>query len=234
MGHKARLRIIRDRFIAGHGSCELCRHLDSVAPETSIWNIVDRCRVWESHADSEGRYPRGPGPERALSIYMVDDVGGGRDDQTVAAATTSPTAPEQLESLLRWLLPTPVVPPPSPKPVPSDLEQLLQRLLGGAQTPHPAPPVKTGITVIETLLQNLLPVSLSPDSQTQLGPGRRDWATVLCFSCGTTGHGATQCPVLDVSFPFLLPEWKAKKVGSGYVMISPRVVAERRQPENGD
>ena len=110
-----------------------------------------------------------------------------------------------------------------------DLEQLLQGLLDGAQTPQPAPPVKTGITAIETLLQNLLPVSPSPDSRTQQSPGRRDWAKVLCFSCGNTGHGATRYPVLDVSFPFLLPGWKAEKVGSGYVMISPCGVAERRR-----
>ena len=45
MGHTARLCIIRDRFIAGHDSCELRWHLDSVAPETHIRDIVDRCRV---------------------------------------------------------------------------------------------------------------------------------------------------------------------------------------------
>ena len=148
---------------------------------------------------------------------MVDDTGGGRDDRTVAAVTVAAE-----------------VPPPPPKPVPSDLEQLLQRLLGGAQTPQPAPPVKTLITVIKTLLQNLLPMSPSPDSRTQQGPGRWDWATVLCFSCGKTGHGATRCPVLDVSFLFLLPGWKAEKVGSRYAMISPHVVAECRRAENGD
>ena len=33
MGQTARLRLIRDRFIAGHNSCELRRHLDSVPSE---------------------------------------------------------------------------------------------------------------------------------------------------------------------------------------------------------
>ena len=33
MGQTARLRLIRDRFIAGHGNCDLRRHLDSVSPE---------------------------------------------------------------------------------------------------------------------------------------------------------------------------------------------------------
>ena len=136
MGHTARLRIIQDRFIAGHASCELCKHLDSVAPETHIRDIVDHCRVWESHADSDNRRGSRPGPERALPIYMVDDVGSGTDDRTVAAVTTSPTAPEQFKSLLRRLLPTPVVPPPRPKMVPSELDQLLQRLLGGGGGGH--------------------------------------------------------------------------------------------------
>ena len=66
MGQTARLRLIRDRFIAGHNSCELRRHLDSVPPETPIWDIVDRCRVWESHADSEVRPVSKPGPDTVL------------------------------------------------------------------------------------------------------------------------------------------------------------------------
>ena len=55
MGQTACLRLIRDRFIAGHGSCELRRYLDSVPPETPIRDVVDRCWVWESHTDA----PRG-------------------------------------------------------------------------------------------------------------------------------------------------------------------------------
>ena len=38
---------------AGHSSCELRQYLDSVPPETPIRDVVDRCRVWESHADPE-------------------------------------------------------------------------------------------------------------------------------------------------------------------------------------
>ena len=53
MGQTARLRLICNRFIAGHSSCELRRYLDSVPPETPIRDVVDRCRVWESHADPE-------------------------------------------------------------------------------------------------------------------------------------------------------------------------------------
>ena len=45
MGQTAQLRLVRDRFIAGHNSCELRRHLDSVPPETPLRDVVDRCRV---------------------------------------------------------------------------------------------------------------------------------------------------------------------------------------------
>ena len=55
MGQTVWLRLIRDRFIAGHYSCELRRYLDSVPPETPIQDVVDRCRVWESQADPEIR-----------------------------------------------------------------------------------------------------------------------------------------------------------------------------------
>ena len=51
MGQTARLRLIRDRFIAGHNSCHLRRHLDSAPPQIPIRDVVDSCRVWESHAD---------------------------------------------------------------------------------------------------------------------------------------------------------------------------------------
>ena len=73
MGPIARLRLIHDRFIAGHDSCALRRHLDSVALETPIWDIVVHCRVWESHTDTEARRFSKPGPERALPIYTVDE-----------------------------------------------------------------------------------------------------------------------------------------------------------------
>ena len=42
MGQTARLRLIRDRFIAGHSNCDLRRHLDSVSQETPIRDVVDR------------------------------------------------------------------------------------------------------------------------------------------------------------------------------------------------
>ena len=52
MNEKARDLMIRNKFIAAQRSCELRRHLDGAAEEASIGNIVDSCRIWESHAET--------------------------------------------------------------------------------------------------------------------------------------------------------------------------------------
>ena len=53
----------------------------------------------------------------------------------------------------------------------------------------------------------------------------------MFFSCGKAGHSATRCPALDESFPFMLPGWSAETTPGGFIMISPRVAAERCQAE---
>ena len=52
MKEQARDMMIRDKFIAGQGQCALWRQLDGFAQDTPIGEIVDSCRVWESHSDS--------------------------------------------------------------------------------------------------------------------------------------------------------------------------------------
>ena len=44
--------MIRDKFIAGQEQCALRRQLDGFAQDIPIGEIVDSCRVWESHSDS--------------------------------------------------------------------------------------------------------------------------------------------------------------------------------------
>ena len=76
MDQTARLRSIRDRFIAGHRSCELRRHLDSVSPETPI-RILLIDTVWESHADLDVRRASKPGPDPTFPTYAVGCSDGG-------------------------------------------------------------------------------------------------------------------------------------------------------------
>ena len=45
------LRMVRNRFIDGQAECALRRHLDSLGPDTPMADIVDCCRVWESHIE---------------------------------------------------------------------------------------------------------------------------------------------------------------------------------------
>ena len=104
MGQTARLWLIRDHFIAEHSSCELRRYLDSVPPETSIRDVVDRCRIWESHADPEIRRISKPGPEPIYPAYAVGESDNGVDEVRVVAVTKPKSPPDQVEDLLRRLL----------------------------------------------------------------------------------------------------------------------------------
>ena len=112
MGQTARLRLTRDRFIAGHSSCELRRYLDSVPPETHIRDVVDRCRVWESHADPEIRRVSKPTPDPIYPTYVVGDSDHVGEALRVAAVTKLKSPPDQLEDLLRRLLANMAAPVP--------------------------------------------------------------------------------------------------------------------------
>ena len=87
MGPNAQLRLIRDRFIAGTLNCALRRQLDSVSPETTIRDIVERYRVWESHADADDKIIVKPTPERAQPVNTVNEPACVLADQLVAAVT---------------------------------------------------------------------------------------------------------------------------------------------------
>ena len=48
--------------------------MDSVSPETPIRDVVDRCRVWESHADPAVRRIGKPNPDPTYPTYAVGDA----------------------------------------------------------------------------------------------------------------------------------------------------------------
>ena len=87
MGQTGQLRLIRDIFIAGHDNCDLRRHLDSVPPETPIRDVVDHCRVWESHADPTVRRMTKPTPEMTYPTYAVGDAD--KDKEVIKVAAVS-------------------------------------------------------------------------------------------------------------------------------------------------
>ena len=167
------------------------RYFDSVPPETPIRDVVDRCRIWESHAD-----PIYPAHAVGDSDKVVEEI-------RVAAVTKSRSPPDQVEDLLRRLL-AGVAPPalvPAPVPEVPMVEKLVQRLVAETQIRQRAPVVAPEPAGLETLLRSLL------SGQSSF---RRDWNDIVCFSCGKAGHSANRCSALDESFPFMLPGWRAE------------------------
>ena len=53
MGKRARDLMVRNKFIAAQQSCGLRRYMDGASSDAPIREIVDSCRVWESHSDRE-------------------------------------------------------------------------------------------------------------------------------------------------------------------------------------
>ena len=69
VGDLVQLQLVRDKLIEGQVECSLRRHLDSVGPDTPMEDIVDRCRVWESHAENMSKWEVG---------LKMDRTSGGR------------------------------------------------------------------------------------------------------------------------------------------------------------
>ena len=195
MGQTARLRLIHDRFIAGHESCDLQRYLDCVPPDTPLQDIVDRCRLWESYGDPEVRRVSKPMPEPVYPTYVVEQPDYETEPVCVVTVNKPNSPVDQSEELLKKLL----------------ADKLVQLLLSETAKREPAEPTPAEPPGLETLLQTYFTEQQSPRQGPRFRQVRRNWSDVKCFSCGTTGHSATRCPTLEVTFPFILPGWKAEK-----------------------
>ena len=188
MGQMARLRLIRDGFIAGHGICELRRHLDSMPPETPIRGVVDRCRVWESHADPATRQVSKPSPDPIYPAYVVNIS----ETTRVVAVTRPRSGPDQLEDLLRRLLMAVATPVPIPEVPP--VEKLLQRLVSETQSRPPpvvSPPLSVGL---EQMLRSFLSGQQATRPPPRQRPIRRDWNGVVFFTSRVSGTVQPQYP----------------------------------------
>ena len=70
MGQVASLRLICDRFIARHESCELRRHLDCLSPDTPLRDIVDSGRH-SGRATHTPRYDESANRCRSRHIRLI-------------------------------------------------------------------------------------------------------------------------------------------------------------------
>ena len=155
IGQTARLRLIRDRFIAGHGSCELRRHLDCLPPDTPLRDIVDRCRVWESHSDSSGRRVSKPMPEPVYPAYVVKKSEHDPDPVRTVIVNKPERSVDDSNELLRKLVEilTPVATSTARAPEPSVRDKLVQLLMEKVATRKPVSLAPAEPTKLETRLQ---------------------------------------------------------------------------------
>ena len=70
------LQMVRDRFIDGQPECALHRHLDSLGPDTPMADIVDCCRVWESHIELASSRQMGTDRHSLYAVCQVTDHAG--------------------------------------------------------------------------------------------------------------------------------------------------------------
>ena len=238
MGQIARLRLICDRFIAGHENCDLRRYLDCVPPDTPLRDIVDRCRVWESHGTTEIRRVSKPIPDPVYPTYVVEQPDYESEPVCMVSVNKQNSQVDQTDELLRKLLEalTPVKPltPPARVPESITLDKLSELLMSHVVRSEPELPTAVEPTGLEAVLRSYFTRQQSTGPGPRGRPMRKDWSDIKCFSCGKSGHSATRCPTLDVSFPFILPGWKAEKTPTGYLMISPKMAMDRRRAENED
>ena len=198
--------MVRDLFIDGQAECALRRHRDSFGPDTPMRDIVDSCRVWESHDEAAVCRQDGSDRNSPLAVYQVTE-----DSQSPAVSTES----ETLDEVIRRLLPTLTVPPPKAAPIPLDRELLIQRLLGAIRPPQPVIQERSKLTDMEIVLQNLLPVGSIVEKDV---PSSEPLPESLegCFSCGELTHETDQCQEIDESFPFLPVGWQADRIGDDF------------------
>ena len=204
------LQLVRDRFIAGQAECSLHRHLDSVCWTLlfgTLWTDAAYGRVMPK-TRTVGEFSTS---RNVLGVYQVVNVNMDSKPKVVSEDS------DVLGLLMRHLLPTPAVSPPKATPIPSDHELLIQRLLGTVHHIQPEVQERSSITDIEILLQSMLPVG-SVAEQNVWPPADCQEPTVVCFSCEESGHVTSRCPVLDESFPFLPPGWRADRTYNAIVL----------------
>ena len=141
MGERARDLMIRNKFIAAQH-----RHLDGAAADASIRDIVDSCRVWESHTEA------GFGGLNPKFLRTISQVAADAQPQLV------PEKSETLQENMRQLVPTPALSPPRVALSSSDWELLIQRVLEAVRSGRPAIQKRSQEMDVELILRNTLPV----------------------------------------------------------------------------
>ena len=200
--------MIRNKFIAAQRSCELRRHLDGAAEEASIGNIVDSCRNWESHTETESVGSVGQGTDSSQLMPEVTRV-----DKALPETSGS----TQLHQDGGHMISATRGPLPRVTHSSAERELLIRNVLEAVRARRTTAPQRSQERELEFMLRDTLPVgsimedTKSPPVLQPVGGAipltNNQLKRGTCFSCRLQGHEVNRCPRMDVSFHYLLPGW---------------------------
>ena len=152
---------------------------------------MDRCHVWESHADPAISRTRKPTPDPMCPPFTVGETDSNNEITRVAAVTKLKSDQHKLMEVIRHALSDTEWPNPMPE-IPDILERLQQLLR------ESVPNTQT----LKSLFDGQRQRQRQPP---RLRQQHRDWTDMICFLCGRLGHTATRCPDLNEALSFLQP-----------------------------
>ena len=121
-------------------------------------------------------------------------------DRMVAAVTIPPVGPDSLETLLRHLLPTTPVPTLPPSRYPRNWRVCCSVYCRECRHRRPLHHLRPGLRHWKHCCSACFRGRRSRGRDRVL----RDWATIVCFSCGKSGHGVGRCPELNETFQYMM------------------------------
>ena len=179
MKEKARDLMVRNKFIAAQQSCDLRRHLDSVAPETSIGDIVD------SHAEpiAIDNWCQDPVYSQP-TLLMPPPATGGSARLRYRVGSVMPALNESPRRV-RYSL--------------ADRELLLRNMLEAVGARRNVMSERSRSSELELLLRDMPPAGSVMKEKTSPPASQPDGGTPpltddlgdrgQCFFCGFLGHG---------------------------------------------
>ena len=187
--------------------------MDSVSPETPIRDVVDRCCVWESHADPVVRRIGKPNTDPTYPTYGVGDSDSDNETtrETREAVVTGQIRAESSGGLAK--------------------ARNFDRGVSGSEAGgvrRRKTDTEAGKGDTESTTRSYRPsstddigtdVTLFPQGTAPTTATAYATMDVVCFSCGKSSHMTTRCPNLNEAYPFLQPGWRTEKT---FVVISPR------------
>ena len=141
------LQMVRDRFINGHAECALHRHLNSLGPDSPMRDIVDSCRVWESHIEVAS------GRQVSLDRHSPHAVCHVTEDSQPPAVSTGS---ETLEEIMRRFVADADGATSEGGPYSTGPRAAHTALAGAILPPQPVIQEQSYLTDMEIALQNLL------------------------------------------------------------------------------